>query len=558
MTENKNFFVAMILMFAVLIGWQYLFPSQNEQTKHVASSSNEGTNGNVIENTELLSPEKSPILPAETISFETSEIKGKISLRGIKISEVTLKNHKESTDSASEPVSLLQEKDGQNYFAEIGWVSVDKHLNLPNENTLWLSQKKELSKSSPLILTWDNGQGLTFKRIIEIDEKNLITLRQEIVNNSKHTATLSAYALIRRTGRPEESGKFGMIHEGAVGYLGGKLQEVPYEKIAKESVSYHGLDGSWAGITDKYWLCALIPTSVSTVKFRELSGYKKPTYQVDCLSDIINVAPNTTVGESFNLFLGAKNIDVLDSYESKLSIKHFDLAIDFGWFYFITRPIFLVLNWLNNLLSNMGFSIIVMTLMFKLAFFPLANKSYHSMNRMRELSPKIQSLQKLYANDKAKLSQETMNLYKKEKVNPMGGCLPQLIQFPILFALYKVFSISIDMRHSSFLWLKDLSNADPTSVLTLFGLIPISLPEFLCIGILPLIMGLTMLIQQKMAPTPGDPAQAKMFLIMPVVFTFMMAQFPSGVILYWTLSNVLSIIQQWAIGRMSKQQKSKV
>jgi YidC/Oxa1 family membrane protein insertase len=545
--NNKNFILAMLLMFGVLIGWQYLTP----QPKTPQKTNSGSITAEVVKTPSadvVMNVVTKPELPAETIEIESSELLGKISSRGIKLSDIKLKNHKETTDENSKPVVLFKES----YYAEIGWASIDKHIKLPDENTVWTASCKKLSSSSPLILTWNNGQGLVFKRTIETDGKNLLTVKQDVLNNGSQNIKINAYALIRRVGIPEGSGKFAMIHEGGIGYFGDKLHEVAYDKIAKEGLNYHGFDGGWAGVTDKYWLSAIIPTSTSTIKFREISGYSKSTYQVDTLTDISDLVPGGVVSSTAHIFLGAKDLNVLDGYEQKLGIKHFDLAIDFGWFYFITRPLFLLMNWLSNNIPNMGFVIIIMTLLFKVMFFPLANRSYKSMNRMRELGPKIKSLQQLYANDRVKLSQETMNLYKKEKVNPLGGCLPQLIQFPVLFALYKIFSISIDIRHCRFLWIKDLSEADPTSVFTLFGLIPVTLPDFLCMGILPIIMGLTMFIQQKMGPAPADPAQAKMFLIMPIVFTFMMAQFPAGIILYWTLSNILSIIQQWAIGRLSK------
>jgi YidC/Oxa1 family membrane protein insertase len=545
-------------MCGVLAGWQYLMPEQSAHTTKQTGNqqiAHQKDAAAPLANFSVGMPAAVQDLPAEMVDFESSELSGKISLKGIKIADAKLKKHKETISKDSGPVVLLKDSGQESYYAEAGWASIDKHIKLPDENTIWSTGNKKLSPSSPLILTWDNGQGLVFKRTIEIDGKNLITVKQDVLNNGSQSLKISAYVLIRRVGLPEGAGRFAMIHEGGVGYFGGKLHEVAYDKMAKEALSYHGFDGGWAGITDKYWLSAIVSTSTSTIKFREISGYGKPTYQVDTLTDISDLAPGGVVSSTSHIFLGAKDLDVLDGYEQKLGVKHFDLAIDFGWFYFITRPLFLLLNWLGNNIANMGLIIIIMTLLFKLIFFPLANKSYRSMNKMREIGPKLKSIQQLYANDRARLSQETMNLYKKEKVNPLGGCLPQLIQFPILFALYKVFSISIDMRHCRFLWIGDLSEADPTSVLTLFGLIPITLPDFLCVGALPILMGLTMLIQQKMGPAPADPTQAKMFLIMPVVFTFMMAQFPAGVILYWTLSNVLSIIQQWAIGKLSKTSK---
>ncbi|MDR1032034.1 MAG: membrane protein insertase YidC [Holosporales bacterium] len=555
MNESKNFILAVVLMCGVLVGWQYFTPEQPTPATKQADSQPVAHHQDAAVSSANI-PVAAQNLPAEIIDFESSELSGQISLRGIKIADIKLRKYKESINKDSGPVVLFKESGQESYYAEAGWASIDKHIKLPDENTVWSTNSKKLSPSSPLILTWDNGQGLVFKRTIEIDGKNLITVKQDVLNNGSQSLKISAYVLIRRVGLPEGAGRFAMIHEGGVGYFGGKLHEVSYDKMAKEALSHHGFDGGWAGITDKYWLSAIIPTSTSTIKFREISGYGKPTYQVDTLTDISDLAPGGVVSSTSHIFLGAKDLDVLDGYEQKLGIKHFDLAIDFGWFYFITRPLFLLLDWLSDNIANMGLIIIIMTLLFKLAFFPLANKSYRSMNKMREIGPKLKSIQQFYANDRARLSQETMNLYKKEKVNPLGGCLPQLIQFPILFALYKVFSISIDIRHCRFLWIGDLSEADPTSVLTLFGLIPITLPDFLCVGVLPILMGLTMLIQQKMGPAPADPTQAKMFLIMPIVFTFMMAQFPAGVILYWTLSNILSIVQQWAIGKLSKTSKS--
>jgi YidC/Oxa1 family membrane protein insertase len=404
-------------------------------------------------------------------------------------------------------------------------------------------------------LTWDNGQGLVFTRILSVDKDYMFTVRDMVRNTGSAPVKLLPYGLISRTGTPSVAGYY-ILHEGMIGYLGGSLQEVKYSSLNPGSPLPYASHGGWLGFTDKYWLTALVPPQSEEIKarFTHTVDGGVARYQADYLGPEITVAPDGTAESSARFFAGAKEVNLLDAYKES-GIPFFDRAIDFGWFYFLTKPIFLILQFFYNILGNFGLAILLLTLCVKLLFFPLANKSYNAMSKMKLLQPEMQKLRERFPDDKARQQQEMMALYKRVGANPLAGCLPIVIQIPVFFALYKVLFVTIEMRHAPFFgWIHDLSAPDPTSFANLFGLLPFTPPvhlpilgSILMIGAWPLVMGLTMFLQQKLNPQPVDPIQARMFMLLPVVFTFMLASFPAGLVIYWAWNNLLSIGQQWAI-----------
>jgi YidC/Oxa1 family membrane protein insertase len=425
----------------------------------------------------------------------------------------------------------------------------------PTLDTVWTADGRTLTPSQPVTLTWDNGEGLLFKRVISVDDKYMFTIADSVENKGGAPATVRSYGLVLRHGKPTVAG-YSVLHEGFVGVFGdGGVQQVTYagiEKANDKTDTYSG-PGGWLGFTDKYWGTAVIPEQTEPIDARfSASGAVQPIdYQADFLGPEKTVAPGASVETTTRVFAGAKEVSTIDNYGTKLGIKKFDLMIDWGWFYFITKPLFLLIDAIYKFVGNFGVAILIVTVLVKLAFFPLANRSYQSMAKMKKIQPQIAALKELYPDDRAKQQQEQMELFKKEGVNPVAGCLPMVIQIPVFFALYKVIFITIEMRHAPFFgWIKDLSAPDPTNVFTLFGLVPwdpTALPvfgHFLALGVWPLIMGVSMFFQMKMNPEPADPVQKSMFAWMPVIFTFMLGTFPAGLVIYWTWNNTLTILQQ--------------
>ncbi|MEE8223135.1 MAG: membrane protein insertase YidC, partial [Alphaproteobacteria bacterium] len=485
------------------------------------------------------------------VRIDTPRMHGSIALTGGRLDDLTLADYRETLDpDSAEIVVLIPKGDKKAYFAEFGWVAGNGEP-VPGADTVWRADAKTLSLETPVTLTWNNGQGLTFSRTYAVDDKYMFTVTQKVENAGAKPATLYPYGLISRRGTPEVSG-FYIIHEGLMGVANNTLLEIDYDEIQEQGQVKDTAKGGWIGITDKYWLAALVPDQnvhvITRYSHRRESG--DDIYQVDYLSAAMTVAPGGAATVQNRLFAGAKEVTVMDAYNEELGIDRFDLTIDFGWFYFLTKPIFYALLYINNVVLNFGISIILLTVLIKLAFFPLANKSYTSMSKMKKLTPQITSLRERFGDDKSRLNQEMMELYKRENVNPASGCLPILIQIPVFFALYKVLFVNIEMRHAPFFgWIQDLSAADPTSVFNLFGMIPFTPPDFLMIGVWPLIMGVSMFLQQKLNPQPTDPMQAKIFQFLPILFTFLLARFPAGLVIYWALNNILSMAQQWVIMR---------
>ena len=571
--ETRNLVAAISLSMAVLIGYQLLFVEPKKdiaQKENIVKESNDSSNIPIPQNLDngIIASDntepKSSNKPVPRISMISKEVSGSISLKGARIDDITLTQYKETLEPESELIKLLLKSNGDSpYFIEFGWSSPDG-IKVPNGKSLWKSSSNILSPDKNITLEWDNGENITFYQDISVDDSFMITVNQRVENSSNNSVTLYPYGLIRRAGEPKTIDFF-VLHEGPLGVFDGTLSEKSYGDLTeagKKGINIKPSEtGGWIGLTDKYWLTALLPDQNEKYNFtyRKLNS-NGGQYQTDFLGKAVTI-PSNSKGEFLSrTFAGAKRLALFDEYEERFNIKHFDLAIDFGWFYFLTKPFFYALSWANDYLGNFGLAILAITVIVKLLFFPLANKSYKSMAKMRILTPQIQKLRERVGDDRQKLNQEMMNLYKKEKVNPAAGCLPILVQIPVFFALYKVLFVSIEMRQTPFFgWIEDLSVQDPTSIFNLFGLLPYStsiLPDFLNIGIWPLLMGVTMFLQQRLNPTPPDPIQAKIFAWMPVAFTFLLATFPAGLVIYWTWNNLLSICQQWVImNKMNKESK---
>ena len=564
--ENRNLILAMAVSMAILVLWQSFFVEPQMQAAQQAQMQSQQLNLDGTPQLDQLErngqlqlelPER-PLEDVPRITISGPLLEGSLTSRGARIDDLLLKNYRVSLDEESENVRLFNRVSSQNpYFSEFGWVSQAPDQPMPSAKTVWTLLDSELTPQKPARLSWDNGNGLTFLRTIRLNDDYLITINDTITSNLDTSISLNPSGLVRRTGTPATQGMW-ILHEGLLGVFDNTLKEWTYSELQDDNQAGFNYDseeqGGWAGITDKYWLSAIMPQQSETVKFsmRALPG-SEDRYQADFLGKAIIVPAGGEVNWSGYLFAGAKKVDLLDKYEEKLGVSQFDLAIDFGWFYFLTKPFFYAITYFNGLLGNFGLAIIAFTILVRLVLFPLANKSYRSMGKMRELAPKIQQLRESAGDDRAKMNQEMMALYKKEKVNPAAGCLPILLQIPVFFALYKVLYVSIEMRHAPFYgWISDLSAIDPTCLFNLFGLLPYSvdfLPSFLSIGLWPVLMGITMSLQMRLNPPPPDPIQAKIFQYMPIFFTFLLATFPAGLVIYWTWNNLLSILQQWWITR---------
>ena len=435
------------------------------------------------------------------------------------------------------------------YYAEFGWAAIEAGIELPGPETPWQADRRELTPGSPLTLNWRNGQGLEFTRTIAVDRNYMFTVNQRVVNAGTKAVTLHPWGIIARTGTPDTLG-FYILHEGLLGVFNETLKEVDYDELVDEETIEATSTGGWIGLTDKYWLAALIPDQKEAIRagFRHSLAEEKDKYQVDFLGATRALVPGASIEVTSHFFAGAKQVQKLEGYQEALGISRFDLVIDWGWFPFLTKPIFIAIDYFNRMLGNFGLAILLFTVLMRILFFPLANKSFRSMGAMKKLQPEMVKMKERYGSDKAKLNQAMMELYKKEKVNPMAGCLPIALQIPVFFALYKVLFVTIEMRHAPFYgWIHDLSAPDPTNFFTLLGLIPWDPPQFLHLGVWPLAMGISMFLQQKLNPPPADPVQAKVFMMLPIVFTFLLANFPAGLVIYWTWNNILSMAQQWVI-----------
>ena len=495
------------------------------------------------------------------VKVDTPSLTGSINLTGGRIDDLLLTKYRETIESDSALITLFSPQGSENpYYAEYGWVASGGAVSTPTSESVWTADKETLTPSQPVTLSWDNGNGQIFRRTITVDENYLFTISQTVENKTSEAITLFPYGLINRVGRPRVTGFF-VLHEGLIGVFDEEgLFEVDYSDLDDEAPAANGakeikpegsISSGWLGITDKYWASALIPSDDAGFLPRFFRGGtdENPQYQADFLaSQGIQIEPGATGRLETRLFAGAKEVHVINAYNDDLQLNRFGLMIDWGWFYFLTQPLFHVIDWLFKYLGNFGLAILAVTVLVKAVFFPLANRSYTSMSRMKKVQPEVKKLQERYKDDQQALRTQMMELYKKEKINPLSGCWPIMIQIPVFFALYKVLLITIEMRHAPFFgWIQDLSAPDPTSLFNLFGLLPYDVPAFLLIGVWPLLMGITMFIQMQMNPQPPDKTQAMIFAWMPVIFTFMLATFPAGLVIYWAWNNFLSIIQQGVI-----------
>lgn len=554
--DSKNVLMAIVLSTLVLVFWATFFeppPVERQITEDQVIKSEEPSSPS-IEKVELSKKiaRDDTIDSVARVKIENNNIKGSISLQGAIIDDIIFKNYKESLESDQKVIFLNPKSSDEGYYIETGWASnSNEKLKLPLDNTIWkVKGNKVLTPNKPIVLEWDNNEGLIFTKKIELDDKYLFKISQGIKNTSNKSYEFFPYAQITRNYKPDVIPIY-ILHEGFIGMFDDELKEEDYEDVEDEKFIINSSKG-WLGITDKYWLTAIVPEKGKKFKseFLSIDGKYKANF---IIKEATVLSSNASITNEINAFVMAKEVAVIDDYAEKLGIEKFDLTIDWGWFYFITKPLFFVIEYFFKLTGNFGVAIIILTALVRIVFFPLANYSFRSMAKMKILQPEMIRLKELHKDDKTKLQQEMMALYKREKVNPVSGCLPVLIQIPFFFAVYKMLYVTIEMRQQPFFgWIQDLSARDPTSIFNLFGLIPWDPPTFLMIGVWPILMGLTMFLQQKLNPTPPDPMQAKIFMFLPIFLTIILAPFPSGLVVYWTVSNVLTMAQQWVIIRGTK------
>ena len=593
MIENKNYIIAVALSIGVLLGWQYFVAGprieMERQRRAIEQSQQAPVPG--APGTPAVAPGAVPTAPASPVAgaptavpaaagavgnavvataltreqalaqhprvkIDTPTLQGSIDLVGGRIDDVVFKKYHETVSPESPAIAVLSPAGAKEpYFADFGWLSdAGNPVKVPGPETVWTQKGTgALTTATPVVLTWDNGEGRVFERTVAIDDKYMFTITDAVVSTSDKATTLYPYSALSRFGTPTTSGYY-ILHEGAIGVFGDEgLKEIGYKDLKEKlKVEPAKVAGGWIGFVDKYWAAALIPDRALPVQPRfaatPAAAGQPDVYRTFMLADGLALAPGGRISTSTRLFAGAKEVAVVDGYAASFDIARFDRLIDWGWFYFLTKPLFHLISWLHQVVGNFGIAILIVTVFIKAAFYPLANKSYDSMSKMKKVQPEMKELQLKYASDRQAQQQALMELYRREKINPLAGCLPILIQIPVFFALYKVLFVTIEMRQAPFYgWIRDLAAPDPTSLFNLFGLIPIHLPDMLMVGVWPLLMGVTMFVQMKLNPPPPDPTQKMMFDWMPVLFTFMLASMPAGLVIYWTWNNFLSIAQQWHI-----------
>ncbi len=545
--ETKGLYAAILLSILIIFGVNYFLPAHQAPTEKIPEVTE-----TTVQDTQY--PENNENFAASAanenmprVEIKTPSLNGSIRLQGARFDNLYLNKYKETLDENSPDVELLSPSESSApYFAELGWLSGDKTLALPDASTLWTAKGTSLTPSTPLTLEWNNGKGLKFIRTISVDENYLFTISQTVENNTSSGVVLYPYGLISRYYNLDTAGSRAVVHQGISSVVNGSLKEIKYKDLDEGEVETFKTNQGWAGFSDSYWFSAFILNGQTDTKLK-FSTNGSNVYQIDYRRAPITIAPGAAASEQVQFFAGAKEIKLLDKYTKQNNIPKFDLAVDFGWYYFLTKPFFYILDFLYNLIGNMGWAILLFAALLRLAMFPIANKSYESMSKMKKIQPKVLALQEKYKDNKMLLQQSTMELYRREKINPASGCLPLFIQIPVFFSLYKVLNIAIEIRHAPFIgWIKDLSAPDPLTIST-WSHIP--LPGLIDIGVWPILMGITMWIQQKLNPAPANKDQARMFALMPLIFTFMLGHFASGLVIYWTLSNILSILQQKAIMR---------
>ncbi len=545
--DSKNTIAAIALSSAVIVLYSLFFVPEKTTT-----------NQNLVEKDKIEQNTDTPVLEqkktsikisrddalneSDRVEFENLNVKGSISLKGAAIDDLTFKNYNVELNG-NEKITLLSPRNiEEGYLIESGFVTTDKNIDIPNSDSIWsIKGNKKLTDSSPVKLSWTNNQGITFEKEISLDDKYLFSIKQRVINKTKGKYDFYSYGQIIRNEIPDII-DFLILHEGLIATLDDELIEEDYDDIQEKKFTRNAQKG-WLGISDKYWITSLIPPK--NKEFKTTFDYKDKFRANFIATKPLELGPNSSIEENLQIIVAAKRVDVIDGYAKSLAIDKFDLVIDWGFLYFITKPLFFGIDYFFKLLGNYGLAIIAITICIRLVFFPLANFSFRSMAKMKALTPEMTRLKELHKNDKMKLQQEMMALYKKEKVNPMSGCLPILVQIPVFFALYKVLFVTIEMRHMPFYgWIQDLSERDPTSIFNMFGLLPYDVPSFLVIGAWPVAMGLSMFVQQKLNPAPTDPMQAKIFMFFPLFLTVILAPFPSGLVIYWTVNNILTMAQQ--------------
>ena len=547
--DTKNVIAAISLSAAVIILYSLFFaPSPNQQlienNQKKTEKLSDAPNIEQSEKIEVISRNEA-LNESKRFKFENDSIKGSISLKGSIIDDLTFKKYKIKLNEPNPVILLNPKKTNDGYYLETGWVTNNKNIEMPNSDTLWIiSGNSNLAPNNPVTIEWVNKQNITFKKKFSIDNQYLFTIDQSVKNNTENSYSLYPYGQVVRNKSPETQNFF-ILHEGLVGVFDDQLIEKDYDDIKDKKYSITSKRG-WLGITDKYWITTLIPSK--NQDFRADFEYKNKFKANYIATTPLELTPQSEKSSSTKLIIAAKEVNIIDGYSESLEIDKFDLVIDWGWFYFLVKPLFFVVDYFFKISGNFGIAIILITICIRLAFFPLANYSFRSMAKMKVLQPEMTRLKELHKDDKMKLQQEMMALYKKEKINPVSGCLPILIQIPFFFAIYKMLFVTIEMRHQPFFgWIKDLSERDPTSLFNLFGLIPWDPPSFLIIGAWPCLMGFSMYLQQKLNPAPPDPIQAKIFMFFPIFLTVILAPFPSGLVVYWTINNILTMAQQYVI-----------
>lgn len=566
MDNNANFIAAVLISIGILVGFHYLYekPQLEHAQQQMLIQKREAETAAAQKEKPLaeenLRPREELIKASPRVEISTPELSGSINLKGARLDDLRLVKYRETVDPSSPQIDLLSPAGSAPpnpaYFASFGWLA-GEGVVVPNDQTVWTADAKILTPAKPLRLTWNNGHGLVFERTVAVDDHYLFTVSDRVRNEGADTVTLYPYGLVSRHGKPQTQDTY-VLHEGPLGVLQGTLKEIKYKSLYEEKKIVYESKGGWLGITDKYWLVSLLPPQDEKIDaaftYEPSADPSKPAqgvFQADFRGTAVSLAPGASVERKAGLFAGAKRVSLLDRYGEQLGLPLFDRAIDFGWYYYLTKPFLYFLDEMGRLFGHMAFAIVALTLLLKLVTLPLSLKSSRSMAKMKLLQPELKAIQERYKDDRQRMSVETMELYKREKVNPMSGCVPILIQIPIFFALYKVLYVGIELRHAPlFGWIKDMSAPDPTSVLTAFGALDWSFMPHL--GVWPLLMGLSMFAQQKLSPQPTDKSQAQIFLFLPLLFTFMLANVAAGLIFYWTISNLLGIAQQWYIMRKTK------
>jgi len=556
MENQKNLFLAIIISMAIIFGFQLLVPQPERAPVTEDNTAQESVSLDIQSTSSALLLDREQVLE-ETIrvTFDNSKIKGSINLEGGIIDDLVLEEYRETLDPTSDFITYLNPLGSQDaYYLDTGWVSPDSTIELPNNKSVWKADKSSIGINDPVKLIWQNSQNIIFEKIITLDEHYLFSVDQRVINNSGKSFDLYPFGLSKRQGLPEMQNFF-ILHEGPLSVTDGVLEEYDYDDLKDQKKIKLNSVGGWIGMTDKYWQTAIISDQNEPVQQTYSYSFAENTdnFQTDLVGAKIVIGDGDNVSHNLKLFAGPKIVQVIEQYMDEYGVQEFDRSVDFGWFYFLTKPIFHVLEFIFGYVGNFGWSIVIFTLLMRICFFPLAQASFKSMAKMKKLGPELQRLKEQYGDDRAGMQKEMMALYKREKANPIAGCLPILLQIPVFFSLYKVLFVTIEMRHAPFIgWIHDLSAPDPLGLLTLFGFVDWNVPgifQLFNIGIWPILMGISMFLQQKLNPAPVDKMQAKIFMFLPIVFTFVLGGFAAGLVIYWTTNNVLSMAQQYVIQR---------